>query len=283
MSDTASSGKRASESGITSARPMRQRGPLRPMRPTTTEDTVLDRLATDTVEKKEKEVTVISTGSREIDDKMGGGVPHGSLTLIEGDSHSGKSVLSQQMTWGTLRDGFTLSFFTTENTVKSLVRQMKSLNIDILDSLLLGKLRIFAMEISQARTETMSVLLEAIKNEGRRGSDMIFVDALTPCITSSPPEVVLSFFEKCKRLCSEGMTIVIVVHSHAVDQELLVRITSLCDAHLRLRTEEVGERLIKAMEVAKVRGASKRTGNIISFEVEPGFGMRIIPINKAQG
>ena len=54
-----------------------------------------------------KTKTVVSTGSREIDDKMGGGVPLGSLTLIEGDSHSGKSVLSQQMTWGSLHDGFT--------------------------------------------------------------------------------------------------------------------------------------------------------------------------------
>jgi flagellar protein FlaH len=160
---------------------------------------------------------------------------------------------------------------------------MKSLNIDILDYLLLDKLRLFPMEISQSRAETMDVLLEAIKSEGKRGSDMVFVDALTPLITSSPNEAVLTFFEKCKRLCSDGMTIVIVVHSHAVDKELLVRITSLCDAHLRIRTEEVGERLIKAMEVAKVRGASKRTGNIVSFEVEPGFGMRIIPINKAQG
>jgi flagellar protein FlaH len=160
---------------------------------------------------------------------------------------------------------------------------MISLNIDITDYLLLGRLRSFPMEISQAKTETMGVLLEAIQAEGKRGSNMIFVDALTPCITSSPPEAVLTFFERCKRLCSAGMTVVIVVHSHAVGKELLVRITSLCDAHLRLRTEEVGERLIKAMEVAKVRGASKRTGNIISFEVEPGFGMRIIPINKAQG
>jgi flagellar protein FlaH len=226
---------------------------------------------------------VISTGSREIDDKMGGGVPHGSMTLIEGDSHSGKSVLTQQMSWGSLHDGFRLSFFTTENTVKSLVRQMNSLNIDITDYLLLGRLRLFPMEISQSRAETMNVLLQALQAEGARGSDMIVVDALTPCITSSPIETVLTFFEKCKRLCSAGMTIVIVVHSHAVEKELLVRITSLCDAHLRLRTEEVGERLIKAMEVAKVRGASKRTGNIISFEVEPGFGMRIIPINKAQG
>jgi archaeal flagellar protein FlaH len=139
------------------------------------------------------------------------------------------------------------------------------------------------MEVSQAREETMHALLRSFQAEGARGSDMIVVDALTPCITTSSPEAVLTFFEKCKRLCSGGMTIVIVVHSHAVDKELLVRITSLCDAHLRLRTEEVGERLIKAMEVAKVRGASKRTGNIISFEVEPGFGMRIIPINKAQG
>ena len=231
----------------------------------------------------DKEIKTISTGSREIDDKMGGGVPHGSMTLIEGNSGSGKSVLTQQMSWGSLHDNFRLSFFTTENTVKSLVRQMDSLNIDVLDYILLGRLRLFPMEISQSRGEIMGELLQAITKEGKRGSDMIFIDALTPCITTSPPEVVLTFFEKCKRLCSEGMTIVIVVHSHAVDKELLVRITSLCDAHLRLRTEEVGERLIKAMEVAKVRGASKRTGNIISFEVEPGFGMRIIPINKAQG
>lgn len=230
-----------------------------------------------------RKTPVISTGSREIDDKMGGGVPHGSMTLIEGDSNSGKSVLTQQMSWGSLHEGARLSFFTTENTVKSLVKQMISLNIDITDYVLLGRLRLFSMEISQSREEAMSILLRAIQTEGARGSGMIFVDALTPCITTSSLEAVLTFFEKCKRLCSNGMTIVIVVHSHAVGKELLVRITSLCDAHLRLRTEEVGERLIKTMEVSKVRGASKRTGNIISFEVEPGFGMRIIPINKAQG
>jgi len=74
-----------------------------------------------------------------------------------------------------------------------------------------------------------------------------------------------------------------VVHSHAVSKDFLVRLTSLCDAHLKLRTEEVGERLVKMMEVAKVRGATKTTGNIVSFEIEPGWGMRIIPLSKARG
>ncbi len=233
--------------------------------------------------EQKKPKTVISTGSREIDDKMGGGIPLGSLTLLEGDSHSGKSVLSQQMTFGSLHDGFRLSFFTTENTIKSLVKQMQSLNMDMLDYLMLGRVRLFPMEIAQNKGEALVTLLTAVNDEYRRGSDMIFVDALTPFITTSPPEAVLRFFEQSKRLCSEGMTMVTIVHAHAVDQDLLVRITSLCDAHLHLRTEQVGERLIKTMEVSKVRGASRRTGNIISFEVEPGFGMRIIPISKAQG
>lgn len=233
--------------------------------------------------EKDLEKTVVSTGNREIDDKMGGGIPLGSLTLIEGDSHSGKSVLSQQMTWGSLNDGFHLAFFTTENTVKSLVRQMQSLNIDILNYLLLRKLRLYPMEFARAKGDVLGALLEAVINEGRLGRGMIFIDALTPALTNSVQEVVLGFFERCKRLCSEGMTIVIIIHSHAINHDFLVRITSLCDAHLRMRTEEVGNKLVKTMEVAKVRGASKNTGNIVSFEIEPGLGMRIIPINKAQG
>lgn len=232
---------------------------------------------------EEYEKTVISTGNREIDDKMGGGIPLGSLTLIEGDSHSGKSVLSQQMSWGSLNDGFRLAFFTTENTVKSLVKQMQSLNIDIMDYLLLSKLRIYPMELAAAKGNTLVELLDAITQERDQGRGMVFIDALTPCITASQHDAVLTFFERSKRLCSEGMTILFVVHSHAISHDFLVRITSLCDAHLRMRTEEVGNKLVKTMEVAKVRGASKNTGNIVSFEIEPGLGMRIIPINKAQG
>ena len=60
----------------------------------------------------------------------------------------------------------------------------------------------------------------------------------------------------------------------------LARVRSMCDAHLRLRTEQVGDLLVKVLEVAKVRGAELSTGNIISFDVEPNLGMRIIPISR---
>src|SRR3972149_5073951 len=75
----------------------------------------------------------ITTGNVELDKKMGGGIPEGSLTLIEGESDAGKSVLVQQLTWGGLRDGFRVLFYTTENTTRSLLTQMDDLGLDIED------------------------------------------------------------------------------------------------------------------------------------------------------
>jgi flagellar protein FlaH len=230
---------------------------------------------------EDEKTKLISTGNNDLDGKMGGGVPLGSLTLIEGDSGAGKSVLAQQMMHGCLKEGYQLSIFSSENTVKSLVKQMRSLNLDILDYLLLGNVRVFPIETSSLGKQATSTLINAMKQE--KGRSMIFVDSLTSSIPQSSDREVLSFFEESKRLCGDGTTIINIIHSHGLGSELLTRIRSLCDAHLRLRTEEVGSKLVKTLEVTKVRGAEQPTGSIISFEVEPGWGMRVIPINKVKG
>ena len=86
---------------------------------------------------------VISTGSAEIDKKMGGGIPEGSLILIEGSSNAGKSVVTQQLIYGALNSGFRCVLYTTENTPRSLFRQMSSLSLDILDFYLLGAFNVY--------------------------------------------------------------------------------------------------------------------------------------------
>jgi flagellar protein FlaH len=224
---------------------------------------------------------VISTGNGELDSKMGGGIPLGSLTLIEGDSGAGKSVLSQQMMHGCLTDGYQLTLFTSENTVKSLVKQMRSLNLEIVDHLLLSRLRIYPIETARLGADAPSTLIRAMKREASR--DLVFIDSITSSIPQSTDKQVLGFFEESKRLSSDGTTVIIVVHSHGLTRELLTRIRSLCDAHLQMHTEEMGNKLVKTLEVTKVRGAEQHTGNIISFEVEPGWGMRVIPISKVRG
>ncbi len=224
---------------------------------------------------------VVSTGSHELDSKMGGGIPLGSLTLIEGTSGAGKSVLAQQLMWGSLKGGFRLSSFTTENGVKSLVQQMRSLSLDITDFVLLRRLRIIPVEVSGLGKNAPTALLGAMRSE--TGTDIIVVDSLTALINGCTDPQVLGFFEGAKRICANGTTVLIVLHSYGVTQDLLTRLRSLCDAHLRLSTEEMGQKLVHMLEVTKVRGADRTTGNIVSFDVEPGWGMRLIPVNKVKG
>ena len=226
----------------------------------------------------------VSTGNVEFDKKMGGGIPLGSLTLVEGQSGGGKSVLVQQLTWGGLKDGLRILFYTTENTTRSLLKQMDDLGLNIEDYFLLGRLNIFA--VPQAFSEEQSrqvfqVLRQHIAQQAD-DFDVVIVDSLTTFVSNVPDKETLTFFTLCKEFCDREKTLIFTMHSYAFNETMFIRLRSICDAHLRLKVEEVGDRLIKTLEVAKIRGAEKSTGNVISFDVEPNLGMRIVPISKAK-
>ena len=226
----------------------------------------------------------ISSGNVELDKKMGGGIPEGSLSLVEGQSDAGKSVLVQQLTWGALRDGFRVLFYTTENTTRSLLNQMQDLGLDIEDYFLLGRISIYA--VPQAFNEEQSLsafqLLRHHISQQTDNVDLVIVDSLTTFVAHVSEQETLTFFTLCKDFCDLNKTVIFTIHSHAFSEQMFIRLRSICDAHMRLRVEEVGDQLVKALEVAKIRGAQKSTGNIISFEVEPNLGMRIVPITRAK-
>ncbi len=233
-------------------------------------------------EISEKTHAFISSHNMELDSKLGGGLPLGSLTLIEGGSGSGKSVLSQTILWGALQDGYSVSVFTSENTVSSLVSQMDKLDLDILDYLLLSKCRVFPMALARLGVDAPTVLLDAVQKE--TGRSLIVVDSLTSAVIHSTENAaILRFFEQCQNICATGISIMVTLHAQGVDEDLLNPIRSMCDVDLRLRADQDGQRMVKTLEVAKVRGADGVTGAIVGFEVEPGWGMRVIPISKARG
>ena len=91
------------------------------------------------------------------------------------------------------------------------------------------------------------------------------------------------FLASCKRLSNSGRVIILVAHSFAFDEKMLVRLRALCSAHLNLRVENVGAKQARVLEVAKIQNAEGMTGYLVYFiSVEPGFGMRVLPFSKAQ-
>jgi archaeal flagellar protein FlaH len=228
---------------------------------------------------------VILTGIRDVDEKLGGGIPVGSLALIEGHSDAGKSVLCQHLTFGSLEcSDLSVAYYTTENTVKSLITQMDSLNLFTLDHFLLDRLSIYPLTIrgDDENTERRFRLLLNHFDKLPGHYKLIIVDSITLLVAHSDQVSNVDFFSACKNLCDKGRTIILVAHSYAFDEEVLSRSRSLCDAHFRIRLEQMGDRLVKILEVLKVRGADRPTGDVVTFEVEPKVGMRIIPMSKAR-
>ena len=91
----------------------------------------------------------------------------------------------------------------------------------------------------------------------------------------------MDFFSVCKEMCAGGRIIFLVVHTYAFSEGMLARVGSICDAHLSFHLEEMRELVIKVMEVKKVRNAD-RQDNAMSFEVEPGVGLKTIPMSRAR-
>ena len=228
---------------------------------------------------------ILSSGNDEIDKKLGEGIPLGSLVLIEGENDTGKSVLCQQMVYGGLNQLYRIAYYSTENTIKSMLAQMDSLSLEISDFYAWGYFRIFPVHLegvewsSDQMKGALHLLASHIKNVRER---IAVVDSLTMFTTYSDEDNILEFLTSLKNLCDKGYTILITLHQHAFKEDTLVRIRSACDCHLFLRKEQLTDRYISVMEVLKIRGARKSTGNIVSFEIQPGFGLKIIPISQAK-
>ncbi len=227
----------------------------------------------------------IITGVPEVDEKLGGGIPPGSLCLVEGHSDSGKSVLCQHLTNGTLTTGeISVAYYTTENNIKSLITQMDSLAMNVMDHFLADRLRIYPLVFRSNMQGGRKPFYVLINHFSHLPQDfkLIIVDSITLLIAHSNPVAIIDFFSRCKDLCDQGLTIIVVAHSYAFEEDILSRTRSLCDARFRLRLEQVGDSMIKLMEVLKVRGAERPTGDVVSFDIEPRLGMRIIPLAKAR-
>jgi|SRR5665647_423708 len=236
-------------------------------------------------QEEDEKKGILSSGNDEIDKKLGEGIPLGSLVLIEGENDTGKSVLCQQMTYGGLNQLHRIAYYSTENTIKSMLGQMESLSLDISDFYSWGYFRIFPVHLegvewtSDQMKGTLHLLATHLKSIRER---VIIIDSLTMFTTYSGEDGIFEFLTKLKNFCDKGYTIFITLHQHAFKEDTLVRVRSSCDCHLFLRKEQLTDRYISVMEVSKIRGAKKSTGNIVSFEVQPGYGIRIIPVSQAR-
>ena len=230
---------------------------------------------------------VLKTGNMELD-RITGGIPIPSFNLIEGENDSGKSILAQHIAWGGLEEGYTVRYITTETTVKSLIHHMRSISLDVMPYFIKGTFKVTALHVKGVRWNEriarhyLGAVLHHIKYRGF--ADVIIIDSLTYIATHANANDLLYFLSELRNLVdSKDIVVIITIHPYAFSTDLLVRIRSICDGHILLSIKVLpNKEVVRAMEVAKLKGARKSTDNVVFFNVDPAFGIKVIPVTRVK-
>ena len=228
----------------------------------------------------------ISTAGRimNLEKILDGGLGPGTLTLIEGPTTAGKSVICQHFIYGALTEGHEAAYFTSEHTPYSFGEQMKSIGLDIAEFVQEEHIGIYPME-EPAQGEDSSPALALLARDmewTHEKCDFITIDAISNLAALSQEQAILAFFSSLRQQCSFGRTTVVVAHSHAFSEGVLSRLRSLCDNHFKLRTGKVRAKMVRTLEVAKANGTELDRDNQVVFEVVKGEGAHVMPVTRTR-
>ena len=221
----------------------------------------------------------LGVGQEVIDVKLGGGVPPKSLALLEGTPAAGKSVLCQHLAYSAISKGLKVAYYTFEDSSQSLVSQMASLGMSVAEAVKAGSLDIHPLK-HPTDGEDVDRRLGSLFQQWEdlpRGFSVVVVDALTTLATDASDRALINFFSNSRRLSKDGTTILLAVHASTFDAQMGVRIDAVTDVHLKLSSTRIKTRMVKSLEVIKMRNTALDTDNLLYFEVLPGLGMQLSP------
>ena len=117
----------------------------------------------------------VSTGVPGLDEKIQGGFPQGSITLLSGPPGSGKSILCGQYLHQGVEDGDKCLFLTLDKKVEGLLSQTDELGMDFQPAIDSGQIKFLFLNINK------KLIYETMTNEILSGDyQRIVLDSITP-------------------------------------------------------------------------------------------------------
>jgi circadian clock protein KaiC len=203
----------------------------------------------------------ISSGVRELDKLLGGGIAEGDSVLVAGPSGTGKSVLATQFIAEGLRKREGAIIVVFEERPAEYSRRAKSLGMDFDAPTKSGLLEILYLRpLDLSVDETMQEILDAVE---RTRAKRLVIDSLVGFEMALAPGFRADFRESLYRmiaaLTGAGVTIVSTVEIEDTFTAFPFShyaISFLTDDIIRLRYVEIDGQLRKVLVVVKMRGGN---------------------------
>ncbi len=214
----------------------------------------------------------------DLHDQLGQGIPVGTITLMEGAQGAGKSAVLQRMVFGFLNNKHSVTYISTELTVKDFVSQMYSLDYPIASPLLEGRLLFIPVYPLVGRTADRKDFLGMLmKSKELYRSNVIIIDTFSSLVSNSLDKDensirILTFF---KKLAGMGKSIIVSVDTGEIKGDVLMPFQSDSHIYLSLVVAQVGGVVSRSIMVKRFSNTNYRVAPIIGFRIEPNIGMVI--------
>ena len=226
--------------------------------------------------------------------ELGGGIPRGSIVLMEGDYGAGKSAISQRMTYGFCEEETTVSLLSTELTVSGFLDQMNSLSYDVVDHLLDERLLFLHADLDTGgvlsgdgdEDSRMDLLTRLMEAETMWTADVIIVDTFDAILRNDPTfeslvreneerQAALEIISFFRDMISEGKIVVLTVDPSTVDGDAIGPFRAIADVFIELEMVEVGNDVRRQINVKRFAGMGEQVGDTIGYSVRSGTGIVI--------
>ena len=212
----------------------------------------------------------ISTGIKELDYMIDGGLRTGQCYAIKGTAGAGKTVLSLFMTLGALKQNIPVLFISTEVEPSKIIDYVKSFGMDFDDYikkglLVVDKISLKPQGINLVQTDKFDLSAIIARTKAKISSikaKLVVFDSISAFIAEFQYEKTArsGFMDFIREITKEDVVLVLTAESQVSEEHSTLE-EFLVDGVIKIRTELTGNRLVKRISVPKLRSAQP-----ISFE-----------------
>ena len=228
--------------------------------------------------------------------ELGGGIPQGSIVLVEGDYGAGKSALSQRISYGLCEQDVAVTLLSTELTVRGFIDQMYSLDYGVEEHLLDERLLFLHADVdtggnalrgsAEDQTDRKKLLKRLMEADAMWDAEVVVIDTFDAILRNDPNfealvrqneerQAALEIISFFRDIVTQGKVIVLTVDPSTVDEEAIGPFRSIADVFLELQMAEVGNDVRRSIQVRRFAGMGEQVGDSVGFSVRSGTGIVI--------
>ena len=206
-------------------------------------------------------------------DSMGSRLPNRSIYVVQGDVGSGKSLISQRLSFGLAENDVKVLVITTELTTRGWIEQMESIGYGVTEFIRTGQLMVFSRFGTIAEALPDVGIQQVLESEAVSKADMIIIDSASSLMPDDLDDNGrFKMMQDLRRITSEGRSVMLCVDENEMDSKLLHTLRASSEIVLDMKTAMIGGDIKRNIVVTRYLRAAGPVQSSIGWRVEPSMG-----------